>query len=100
MSARKYTNTAELVRLSGLSRERVQQYLDAGRIAGAYLEPHGTRGVWRIPVKWAEAWLKSRGINLVAWGYSWDSLQAIANARTALAEAQRNAVFVALETLS
>ena len=100
MTQKRYTSAAELVRLSGLSRERVNQLLQDGRFVGAYLEPHGQRAVWRIPVASAEKWLAGRGILAGAWSLAAESLKALAGAERAMREAKAGAVWVASETPS
>lgn len=97
MSKKRYTSASELVRLSGLSRERVNQLLQEGRLAGAYLEPHGTRGVWRIPVASAERWLADRGVKVRLRWLSAASGMAIGKAEAALQAALDKAVWVALD---
>ena len=91
--SKRYTSAAELVRLSGLSRERVNQLLQDGRFVGAYLEPHGQRAVWRIPVASAEKWLDGRGINVSGWRLSGESVRAVQAAEAALRLARGSAVW-------
>ena len=93
--SKRYTSAAELVGLTGLSRERVNQLLNDGRITGAYKEPHGQGTRWRVPVKAAEAWLASRGIAVTGWGLSHDSAGAILRAEAVLREAKAGAIWVA-----
>lgn len=95
MSKKRYTSASELVRLSGLSRERVNQLLQEGRLAGAYLEPHGTRGVWRIPVASAERWLADRGVSVGRWAQSDASVLVVEAARERLHHAEQAVVYVA-----
>lgn len=95
MTQKRFTSAAELVRLSGLSRERVNQLLQDGRFAGAYLEPHGQRAVWRIPVASAEAWLSGRGVKVRWWGMATPSEDAIQRAEDSLRHAKASAVWVA-----
>ena len=95
MTRSRWTSAAELVRLSGLSRERVNQLLQDGRFAGAYLEPHGQRAVWRIPVASAEKWLAGRGIAVGGWAYSWGTACAVSDAEVRLRDAKANATYVA-----
>ena len=95
MTQKRYTSAAELVRLSGLSRERVNQLLQDGRIPGAYLEPHGQRAVWRIPVASAEKWLAGRGISLGRWAQSDASVAVLEQARERLWQAEQAVVYTA-----
>lgn len=98
MSKKRYTSASELVRLSGLSRERVNQLLQEGRLAGAYLEPHGQRAVWRIPVASAERWLADRGVSAGRWAQSDASVLVVEAARVRLHHAEQAVVYVAVDT--
>ena len=93
--SKRYTSAAELVRLTGLSRERINQVLNEGQVRGAYKEPHGKGTRWRVPVTGAERWLTSRGIVVTGWGLSHDSAGAILRAEAVLREAKAGAIWVA-----
>ena len=63
----KYTNAAELGRLAGISRARVCQILAAGDIPHTVRVLIGDHPAWRIPLRQANQWLRSRGITPPEW---------------------------------
>lgn len=72
----KYTNAAELGRLAGrapdrngkpLSRQRMSQILASGDIPHTVRVLIGDHPAWRIPLRQANQWLRSRGIEPPEW---------------------------------